>query len=64
MAQLLSVGNTINIPIATYLIDEDTPEEWAQIPSNLPAGSTVQIVGNGDGLVVKMKNTKGEWKTI
>ena len=57
---LLSIGNSSNIPKEEFLLDSE--EELKDIPECSP-GSTAIILAN-DGMVVKMKNSKGEWIDI
>ena len=53
---LLSIGNSSNIPKGEFLLDSE--EELKDIPECSP-GSTA-IILTSDGMVVKMKNSKGE----
>lgn len=57
---LLSIGNSSNIPKEEFLLDSE--EELKDIPECSP-GSTAIILTN-NGMIVKMKNSKGEWKNI
>ena len=57
---LLSIGNSSNIPREEFLLDSE--EELKDIPECSP-GSTAIILTN-DGMVLKMKNSKGEWIDI
>lgn len=57
---LLSIGNSSNVPKEEFLLDSE--EELKDIPECSP-GSTAIILTNG-GMVVKMKNSKGEWIDI
>ena len=57
---LLSIGNSSNIPREEFLLDSE--EELKNIPECSP-GSTAIILTN-NGMVVKMKNSKGEWIDI
>ena len=57
---LLSIGNSSNIPREEFLLDSE--EELKDIPECSP-GSTAIILTN-NGMVVKMKNSKGEWIDI
>ena len=57
---LLSIGNSSNIPKEEFLLDSE--EELKDIPECSP-GSTAIILTN-NGMVVKMKNSKGEWIDI
>ena len=57
---LLSIGNSSNVPKEEFLLDSE--EELKGIPECSP-GSTAIILTN-NGMVVKMKNSKGEWIDI
>ena len=57
---LLSIGNSSNVPKGEFLLDSE--EELRDIPECSP-GSTAIILTN-DGMVLKMKNSKGEWIDI
>lgn len=57
---LLSIGNSSNVPKEEFLLDSE--EELQDIPE-CSAGSTAIILTN-DGMVLKMKNSKGEWIDI
>ena len=57
---LLSIGNSSNVPKEEFLLDSE--DELQDIPECSP-GSTAIILTN-DGMVVKMKNSKGEWIDI
>ena len=57
---LLSIGNSSNVPKGEFLLDSE--EELKDIPECSP-GSTAIILTN-NGMVVKMKNSKGEWIDI
>lgn len=61
MIQCLKIGNTQNVPIQEWYVESEG--EIEAIPSEIPAGSTVQIL-TPNGLVVKMKNSKGQWIEI
>ena len=54
---LLSIGNSSNVPKEEFLLDSE--DELQDIPECYP-GSTAIILTN-NGMVVKMKNSKGEW---
>lgn len=53
---LLSIGNSSNVPKEEFLLDSE--DELQDIPE-CPPGSTAIILTN-DGMVLKMKNSKGE----
>ena len=57
---LLCIGNSSNVPKEEFLLDSE--EELKDIPECSP-GSTAIILTN-NGMVVKMKNSKGEWIDI
>ena len=57
---LLSTCNSANIPREEFLLDSE--EELQDIPECSP-GSTA-IILTSDGMVLKMKNSKGEWVNI
>lgn len=57
---LLSTWNSANIPREEFLLDNE--EELQDIPECSP-GSTA-IILTSDGMVLKMKNSKGEWVNI
>ena len=57
---LLSTWNSANVPREEFLLDSE--EELQDIPECSP-GSTAIILTN-DGMVLKMKNSKGEWIDI
>lgn len=62
MVQCLKNGNTQNIPIQEWYVESEG--EIETIPSYVPVGSTVQILTPDAGLVVKMKNSDGQWIEI
>lgn len=53
---LLSIGNSSNVPKEEFLLDSE--DELQNIPE-CPPGSTA-IILTSDGMVLKMKNSKGE----
>ena len=57
---LLSIGNSENTSRKEFLLDNE--EELQYVPDCSP-GSTV-IILTDNGAIVKMKNSKGEWKDI
>ena len=57
---LLSIGNSENTSRKEFLLDSE--EELKDVPDCSP-GSTV-IILTDSGAIVKMKNSKGEWKDI
>lgn len=61
MIQLLKTGEGSNVPIQEWYVESES--EIESIPNYTPAGSTVQIL-TLDGLIVKMKNSKGQWIDI
>lgn len=59
--QLLKTGNSYEVPLKEYYVESEA--EIAKIPATAPVGSHVLILTN-DGLVVKMKNSQGNWIEI
>ena len=57
---LLSIGNSENTSRKEFLLDSEG--ELQDVPDCSP-GSTV-IILTDNGAIVKMKNSKGEWKDI
>lgn len=57
---LLSIGNSENVPKKEFLLDSE--EELQDVPECSP-GSVV-IILTSSGMVLKMKNSKGEWIDI
>ena len=62
MVQCLKIGNAQNIPTQEWYAESEG--EIETIPSYVPVGSTVQILTPDAGLVVKMKNSDGQWIEI
>lgn len=62
MIQCLKIGNAQNVPIQEWYVESEG--EIEAIPSEIPAGSIVQILTPEEGLVIKMKNSKGQWIKI
>lgn len=62
MVQCLKIGNTQNIPTQEWYVESEG--EIETIPSYVPVGSTVQILTPDVGLMVKMKNSDGQWIEI
>lgn len=58
---LLQSGESTNVPTDTYYCESDA--EVAQIPQDAPVGSVAMILSAG-GLVVKMKNSDGDFIEI
>lgn len=57
---LLSMGNSENTSRKQFLLDSE--DELKNVPE-CASGSTVIILSDS-GAVVKIKNSKGEWKDI
>lgn len=57
---LLSIGNSENTSRKQFLLDNE--EELQDVPDCSP-GSTV-IILTDSGMIVKMKNSKGEWMNL
>ena len=57
---LLNVGDSSNIPIKQFLLDSE--EELKDIPECSPGSTAIILTSNG--MVLKMKNSKGEWIDI
>lgn len=62
MVQYLKNGNTQNIPIQEWYVESEG--EIEAIPSYVPVGSIVQVLTPEAGLVIKMKNSDGQWIEI
>ena len=54
-------GNTYNISVPTYYVESDA--EIAQIPTNEPAGTIVEVNESGN-FHVKMKMENGQWNEL
>lgn len=62
MVQYLKNGDTKNIPTQEWYVESEGEVET--IPSYIPVGSIVQILTPEAGLVIKMKNSNGQWIEI
>ena len=57
---LLSTRNSANVPREEFLLDSE--EELQDIPECSPGSTAIILTSNG--MVLKMKNSKGEWVNI
>lgn len=62
MVQCLKIGGVKNIPVQEWYVESEGEVET--IPSYIPVGSIVQILTPDAGLVIKMKNSNGQWIEI
>lgn len=62
MVQCLKIGDVKNIPVQEWYVESEGEVET--IPSFIPVGSIVQILTPDAGLVIKMKNSSGQWIEI
>ena len=59
--KLIERGKRLNQQIEVWMCDD--MEEVKLLPKNIPTGSLVLITSD-DGLIVQMKNSKGQWKEL
>lgn len=59
--KLIERGKRLNQQVEVWTCDDI--EEVKLLPKNIPTGSLVLITSD-DGLIVQMKNSKGQWKEL
>lgn len=59
--KLIERGKRLNQQVEVWMCDD--MEEVKLLPKNIPTGSLV-LVASDDGLIVQMKNSKGQWKEL
>lgn len=59
--KLIERGKRLNQQVEVWMCDD--MEEVKLLPKNIPTGSLV-LVTSDDGLIIQMKNSKGQWKEL
>ena len=59
--KLIERGKRLNQQVEVWMCDD--MEEVKLLPKNIPTGSLV-LVTSDDGLIIQIKNSKGQWKEL